>query len=72
MTRSGAATSGGSNFVILSDGEYLVELNTATGEYKIQTFIPIYATMGVIGAGTPTGTWDTEMAKSNINGNPHQ
>jgi len=67
-----AATSGGGNFVIPSDGEYLVEINTATGEYKIASFIPIYATMGVIGAGSPTGTWDTEMAMSNINGNVHQ
>ncbi|MFT6320172.1 MAG: hypothetical protein ACJAT4_001094 [Granulosicoccus sp.] len=67
-----AATSGGGNFVVPSSGEYLVELNTATGEYNIQSFIPIYATMGVIGAGSPTGAWDTEMAMSNINGNVHQ
>ena len=67
-----AATSGGGNFVIPSDGEYLVEINTATGEYKIESFIKIYETMGVIGAGSPTGTWDTEMAMSNINGNVHQ
>ncbi len=67
-----AATSGGGNFMIPSAGEYLVELNTATGEYNIQSFIPIYATMGVIGAGSPSGTWDSEMAMSNINGNVHQ
>jgi hypothetical protein len=28
--------------------------------------------MGVIGTGSPSGTWDTEMAMSNINGNVHQ
>lgn len=66
-----AATSAGTNFVIPSAGPYLVELNTATGEYTIQSFIPIYSTMGVIGDGSPSGTWDTELAMSNFDGNVH-
>lgn len=66
-----AATSGGSNFVIPSSGEYLVELNTATGEYNIASFIPIYSTMGVIGEGSPSGTWAEELAMSNFDGNIH-
>ncbi len=66
-----AATSGGSNFEITSAGPYLVELNTATGEYTVQSFIPIYATMGVIGEGSPSGTWDTELAMTNFDGNVH-
>ena len=66
-----AATSGGGNFTIPSAGPYLVELNTATGEYTIQSFIPIYSTMGVIGTGSPSGTWDTELAMSNFDGNVH-
>ncbi|MFK8006686.1 MAG: T9SS type A sorting domain-containing protein, partial [Saprospiraceae bacterium] len=46
-------------------------LNTATGEYNIQSFIPIYTTMGVIGEGSPSGTWDTELAMTNFGGNVH-
>lgn len=56
---SGVATAGGANIASVP-GNYLVSLNTATGEYNFETLIPVYEFVSIIGEGAPTGDWGVD------------
>ena len=59
---SGTGVAGGDNIPVVG-GDYLVTLNTETGEYSFQEIVE-FQTIGLIGDATPNG-WaaDTEMMK---------
>ena len=64
---SGTGVQGGDNIPVVG-GDYLVTLNTETGEYSFQEIVE-FQTIGLIGDATPNG-WgaDTEMTKDPDNG----
>jgi starch-binding outer membrane protein SusE/F len=41
-------------------GEYKIEFNTVTGDYKFEELV-IFSTVGLIGPATPLATWDTDV-----------
>jgi starch-binding outer membrane protein SusE/F len=49
-------------------GEYKVTFNSTTGEYNFELLV-IYATVGLVGTGTPLNSWDTDvdMTKDAVN-----
>ena len=64
---SGTGVQGGDNIPVVG-GDYLVSLNTETGEYSFQEIVD-FPTIGIIGDATPGG-WadDTDMTKDPDNG----
>jgi len=64
---TGVGVAGGENIPVVA-GDYLVSLNTETGEYNFQEILE-FSTIGLIGDATPGG-WemDTDMEKDPDNG----
>ncbi len=60
---SGIGTQDGPDIPVTA-GEYFVDFNTTTGEYNF-TQIIAYDTIGLVGTGSPTGSWDddTDLTK---------
>lgn len=50
----------GQGDIMVPAGEYVISLNTDTGEYNFGGTIPVYTTIGLIGTGGPTGGWETD------------
>lgn len=56
---SGVATLDGPNIQVVA-GEYNISFNSFTGEYNFQQIL-VYDRIGLVGAGTPTGSWDVDF-----------
>lgn len=56
---SGTGTQDGADIPVPAAGEFFVNFNTTTGEYNF-TEIIAYDTIGVVGTGSPSGSWDID------------